>query len=259
MACIKCGKQEDLAESHIVPNFIRKRLTGEIGSNGNKKFSFEWNGTRKRTTQDLLKPHLMCRSCDSLMGSKVEKDIANLLMPKDVDIWSDWQQLPIVAKKIDGVFADSLHLGKYTYDGENEVLLDKFAILTAWRALHALALDNQLLSTRFLRSNQGIKINQTVIDYLFHDQPLTDGLSTYLYYCPPKMISFISGSEDKLPFSWIEIGEGNQISGVVVIFAFWIITWPLFDCEAVDYSMELQRFNQQAFTHGVGHVMKNIV
>jgi hypothetical protein len=43
MICIACGiESEKLAKSHIVPNFVRKRLTGQLDNEGNKKFKYKW-------------------------------------------------------------------------------------------------------------------------------------------------------------------------------------------------------------------------
>ena len=97
MICIACEKEfEKLAKSHVISNFFRKRMTGFYDDKGSKKFKFTWVGHRDLPKQDLPKPNLIFATCDSDLGSLVERDIPKLLMLADLERWDEWNKLPIV-------------------------------------------------------------------------------------------------------------------------------------------------------------------
>jgi len=43
----------------------------------------------------------------------------------------------------------------------------------------------------------------------------------------------------EMPFAWVELGDQNEFLGVAVMFACWMIVWPLFECELPRYSEKL--------------------
>ncbi|RDX38960.1 hypothetical protein DZA52_01610 [Vibrio campbellii] len=151
MICIACEKEfEKLAKSHVISNFFRKRMTGFYDDKGSKKFKFTWVGRRDLPKQDLPKSNLMCATCDGDLGSLVERDIPKLLMPADLERWDEWNKLPIESRAIDEVFDTPLWVGVYIYPQEHQSLLDRFAMSTAWRALHDMSSEGRALSTPFL-------------------------------------------------------------------------------------------------------------
>lgn len=255
MICIACGSDEAiLAKSHVISNFVRKRLTGERGANGSRKFSFKWIGRSDLPNQDLPKPYLMCKKCDNILGATVERNTAQLLMPDNVDLFHEWRNLPILECQIHGVFDEPLPLGIYDYPLSQQFLVEKFALSTAWRALHALAKEDEKLSKDFLSSARGRRVNQSVISHLFDDAILEEAFYAALYYWPPKTVQFITGKDDEMPFAWVELGDQNEFLGVAVMFAYWVIVWPLFECEEHQRSEKLNRLNKICFLNWVASV-----
>lgn len=118
--CISCHKlftEKKMAQSHIIPNFVRKRLTGEVTSNGNKNYIFKWVNRKDLPSQDLPKPRLMCQSCDNKLGNLVEAKAVSLLLPHDVDDPKSWDNLPIKKTSIDHISSESIAVWKYMYTG----------------------------------------------------------------------------------------------------------------------------------------------
>ncbi len=72
--CIQCLVNLADADSHVVPNSIRKRMYGEKRENG-KTFAFSYIGRPEPPNQDFPKPKLMCRTCDNKFGSGLEKTL----------------------------------------------------------------------------------------------------------------------------------------------------------------------------------------
>ncbi|WPO48684.1 hypothetical protein [Pseudomonas sp. S1Bt23] len=255
MICIACGSNEEtLAKSHVISNFVRKRLTGETGADGSRKFTFKWVDRNDLPKQDLPKPYLMCKKCDNTLGATVERDTAALLMPDNVDHFDAWRQLPILRHQICGVFDDPLNLGVYDYPLSQQFLIEKFALSTAWRALHALAKDGKSLSKAFLASARGRDINQSVIRNLFDDVSLENTFGASLYYWSPYTVQFITDKDDEMPFAWTELGDQNEILGVAVIFAYWAVVWPLFEYEPMQYFDKLDRLHKACFLDWIAQV-----
>jgi len=262
MICIACGtEKETLAKSHVVPNFIRKRLTGEVRENGSKKFSFNWVDRKDLPKQDLPKPNLMCEKCDNDLGARVENGIAPLLMPSRVDVQEEWDKLEIFPHKINDVFDEPLTLGVYNHPLRDQWRLEKFALSVAWRALHDLSKNGELFSSEFLGSARGSDINKTVVSHLFYNDVLPDPYYTLgstcnasIYYWSPSTVAFITNKDDEMPFAWAELAEGGEFLGVAVIFAYWVIVWPLFEYEDSQYSAKLKRLNKACFLDWIGQV-----
>jgi hypothetical protein len=262
MICIACGtEKETLAKSHVVPNFIRKRLTGEVRENGSKKFSFNWVNRKDLPKQDLPKPNLMCEKCDSDLGARVENGIAELIMPNRVDLQKEWDKLDIYQHDINGVFDEPLKLGVYQLPIDAQLRVEKFALSVAWRALHDLSKNGELLSNQFLGTARGVDINKTVVSHLFYNDELPDPYYSLeliydasIYYWSPKTVAFITGKDDEMPFAWAELSEGGEFLGVAVIFAYWVIVWPLFEHDGSQYPAKLKRLNKACFLDWVGQV-----
>lgn len=248
MICIACHTdKEELAKSHVISNFVRKRLTGELGSNGRKQYKFKWVGPSDLLTQDLPKPYLMCKDCDNLLGSMVERGAPPLLMPNDVENFGEWEKLTIKPTPLHRIFDDPLWLGVYQYPECQQTIIDKFAISTAWRALHSMSKEGRQLSRKFLTSERGDNINNLIIGHLFRNQSLHVAPRAALYYLGPKSASFISNNDDELPFAWAELGEKEELLGVAVMFAYWVILWPLFDYDQAYYFDKLEKVEKICF------------
>lgn len=266
MICIACQtEKETLARSHVIPNFIRKRLTGEKRGDGSKKYSFRWIARKDLPRQDLPKPNLMCEKCDNVLGANVENGIAELLMPECVDAYEEWKKLPILPHEIDDVFDVPLTLGVYDYPLSKLWKLEKFALSVAWRALHDLAKNGAPLSSAFLDSGRGAHINQTVIRHLFHDDELPNPYytlqTTYdarIFYWPPASVVIVTNKPDEMPFAWVELEDDAELLGVAVMFAYWVIVWPLFEHDGSQYIAKLNRLNKLCFLNWAGHVREQL-
>jgi hypothetical protein len=255
MICIACGlENEKLAKSHIVPNFVRKRLTGELDNEGNKRFKFKWVGRQDLPKQDLPKPYLMCKKCDNDLGAKVERDIAPFIMPDQVDDIASWDRLNIYIDTLDKVkvSGSSFHVGKYVCSNSEQLMLDKFSMSVAWRALHAMAKDGQPLSKKFLETVRGEKVNNTAINHIFNDKPPYDLYGASFYYIRPHSVLFITNEIDEYPFAWAELGTNQSDLGIAVIFGCWVIIWPLGGGGMAEYfdhldSLEIECFESWLF------------
>jgi hypothetical protein len=257
MICIACSKDhEKLASSHVISNFVRKRLAGIIREDGSKQYFFRWISQPKLPKQDLPKPALMCRECDSALGALVENEIAVLIMPSDVNVYAEWAKLPLSSVPIKGVFDSDFFLGVYNYQPERQWRIEKFALLTAWRALHAMHKDGLPLSTEFLESPRGGQINQHVLDHLFRNKKIEFGARAAFYYWSPYSVSVITGKDDEMPFAWTELGVAGEFLGVAVMFGYWVVVWPLFECEPDQVQEKLELLNRSCFLHWAAHVMK---
>jgi hypothetical protein len=259
MICIACGKeQQNLVNSHVVSNFIRKRLMGETKSDGSRKFSFRWVGRKDLPKQDLPKPRLMCKTCDNNLGKEVEDGIAELLMPDDVEAFDAWGDLPIRAHEIHGVFDDPLTLGVYDYPLSTQFMIEKFALSVAWRALHALAKDGEQHSCALLNSTRGANIDESVRHHLFSGACLQNTYDAFIYYWSPSTVNFITNNSGDMPFAWAELGDEGEFLGVTVMFAYWVIVWPLFERDRSQYSTKLDRLNKLCFMDWVAYVSRQL-
>jgi len=247
MQCIACGMDNiQLAKSHVIPNFIRKKLTGEETSCGNKKFQFNWVERPELPKQDLPKPFLMCKKCDNNFGAVIEREASKLLMPEDTDNWDDWEKLPIFPKELYLIFDTPLKVGVYDYSLEREQeFLNKFAMLTAWRALHFMAREKTPLSVKFLELGRGVQMDLAVRDYLISTESAPHSLpAAELYFLGPKTAAMTTGRDDEMPFAWAELGD-EELLGIGVTFAFWVILWPVF--EPINDHKKLTRLEELCF------------
>lgn len=259
MICIACGKEQpDLVNSHVVPNFIRKRLTGEKKSDGSRSFSFRWVGRKDLSKQDLPKPRLMCKGCDNNLGAEVEDGIAELLMPDNVDSLEAWNDLPIFPHEIHGVFDTPLTLGVYDHPLNKQFMIEKFALSVAWRALHALAKDGEQHCGALLSSERGLSIDKSVRQHLFGGASLQNAYAPFIYYWPPRTVNFITNNSGDMPFAWAELGDEGEFLGVGVMFAYWVIVWPLFERDSSQYSAKLDRLNKLCFMDWFAHVCRQL-
>jgi len=259
MICIACDKKvTQLAQSHVISNSFRKRLTGIVDSSGNKKFKFGWVDRPDLPRQDLPKPRLMCPKCDNELGAKIEMGAPSLLMPTNVDCVQEWEQLPIESEPLYGIFDTPLYVGVYNYPENESEVIDKFSLSVAWRSLHAMAKDGEQLSKNFLASARGETINNLTKKILFHDLGQSCAPRVSLYYLGPKSAAMTTNSHDEIPFAWTEIGDSGELLGVGVAFAYWVILWPLFECEPIEYFDKLTRLEQLCFREWRGHMMSEL-
>lgn len=255
MICIACeGNFEALAKSHVISNFFRKRITGWVDEKGAKKFRFTWVDRKDLPNQDLPKPNLMCVKCDSKLGSIVESNIPQLLMPSDIDNWGEWEKLPITQMAIDNVFDGFLWVGVYNYPNEQQNILERFSLSTAWRALHDMSREGRTLSSEFLKSKRGQLFDKLAKGYIFENKSRGEVRLASLYFLGPNSAKIISGQESEMPFAWAELGEGSEFLGVGVFLGLWVILWPLFESSASDYFDKLNKLERLCFLNWVGKI-----
>lgn len=106
----------------------------------------------------------MCKDCDSLLGSLIERETPSLLMPNDAENIEEWKKLPIEYTDLHWIFDTSFWLGVYYYPECQQTIIKKFVLSIAWRALHSMSKDGCKLSSDFLSTERGQKIDNLVID-----------------------------------------------------------------------------------------------
>ncbi|WP_199153805.1 hypothetical protein [Chromobacterium sp. ASV23] len=221
--CIKCLTKPADADSHVVPNSIRKRLYGEK-KNASKKFSFSYVGRPDLPTQDFPKPKLMCRECDSKFGSDLEKTLPQLLMPADVDSPESWNELGLIPLD-HGPFKD--------YPPKVKPLLKRNAALIAWKVMHAVARDGKAPDlSKFLHSPDGQALDREMLSFITQPdwKPSTISLKEpVLWKIEPKTAAALTREEDELPISWTVNYEPQQPKTAIIfaVFGFWIVGWQL--------------------------------
>ncbi len=229
--CIYCGCDDVmLADSHVIPKSIRKRLTGLKTSSGNTQYKFRWFDRPDLPSQDLPKPNLLCERHDNLFGSKIEGFAAQALMPAKHD-FSQSHHLPpnwkIISLPLD---EGEVRVGSYNApDAKFDDAVRKFAVLTAWRALHALRLDGEKPVVDFLRSVEGEQLNASTIRFLNLDTDHIDLLFenfAEIYFTGPDFAIDLTGSDEDMPFAYAYLERNNQIA-IGVMMGFWVIVWPL--------------------------------
>lgn len=256
MPCICCKEDNDLIDSHIISKFVRNRLTG-IENGASKRFEFRWSNGR-RPTQDLQKRKLMCSTCDNEAGSVIETLASRLLIPADPTSPTSWERLPFRVEDLIEIGSKPVRGAVYAYDTpkENDCIA-AFALLTAWRALHAMALDGEAAVINFLNSPQGAAIDHQTASY-FHSVHTTKRVGTppspaaHLYFLGPKSAAIISGKNDDMPFAWGFLDDDGPL-GIGVVFGYWIILWPFFD-ESTD-PQKAAALRQACFIHWHGQIV----
>lgn len=221
--CIKCLVNPADADSHVVPNSIRKRMFGEQRKNG-KKFAFFYIGRPKLPDQDFPKPKLMCRTCDSEFGSGLEKNLPELLMPADVDDQNSWNKLGLI-DLYNSPFKD--------YPPAVQPLLQRNAALIAWKVLHAVARDGQTPDlSNFLKTPDGKALDHAMLHFIIQQALPRATISLkapVLWKIEPKTAAVITGKDDELPISWAVIYESGkpEAASIVAVFGLWIVGWQL--------------------------------
>jgi hypothetical protein len=166
--CICCDSTAPLANSHIISNFVRKRLTGISDGKSQTKYEFRLLGhERVRISQDLPKPKLLCATCDSEFGSTIERPASQVILPQgDVSDPHAWASLQIRAHEMPFKIADlPFKVGSYQPKNfEDDCALEKFAVLTAWRALLAMSRSGEEEAREFLESDDGMASPEVVYE-----------------------------------------------------------------------------------------------
>lgn len=231
MNCICCKTDDKPIESHIISKFIRNRVTG-VGTGKDKKFVFQWSrGGKPR--QDLQKRKLMCARCDNEAGSAIESLVADLLIPSNPSSIAAWEELPFDYVTVIYIDIYPLNVGVYEYGNQTfQNGIAAFSLLTAWRALHAIAQDAYPNAVSFLDSQLGKSIDEAVSRY-FHDvhtsrQVKAPPMKAHLYFMGPRSVRNITRANDEMPFAWALL-EKDGVLGIGVAFAYWVVLWPLFD------------------------------
>lgn len=232
MNCIYCEEDKPLVESHVISNFIRMKLTGIVGQNSTKKFRFRMLGHKIYLTQDLPKPQLLCKECDNGFGTHIERMASRVMLPNgDISSPQAWNTLPLNMRSLPFEIAGlPLIVGSYQLrDFEDDCALQKFAVLTAWRALHAMARDGNEEVREFLESDGGRRVNSTTIQFLkqanSNDYFIYPYLPT-LHFLGPTSAANISGVDDEVPFAWAFLKSDKQ-NCMAVMLGYWVIIWPL--------------------------------
>jgi hypothetical protein len=231
-SCVCCGSNSNIVHSHVISNFIRKAITA-IQTPGSEKFHFRWHG-QSIPTQDLPKPKLMCNSCDEGFGNTIETPAAKLLLPNS--------ELPSLTTVPDSrstiqlrefpfeIGDQSFKAGEYQFiRDEDDCVMCKFSVLTAWRALHAMAREGNEGTLKFLATEDGKKVCNETLEFLKTTGPKSYLFFPYLaplYLLGPNSAAAVTGANDEVPFAWAFIQFKEQ-SCVSVILGYWVIIWPL--------------------------------
>lgn len=230
MKCICCPMEGPIVDSHVISNFIRKAITGIDTPNG-RKFQFRYVGRRDLPKQDLPKPKLLCENCDNKFGATIEGPAASVLIPKgDLASIAVWERLPLKYVTILEIEGQPLIAAQYrAEDDRSECALDKFTVLTAWRALHAMNANGDADAVDFLASDEGNRLQELTINFLNssdHTNYLHFPYYSQLYFFGPKSAAIISGADDEVPFAWTFVRSGAQV-GIAVLLGYWVILWSL--------------------------------
>lgn len=260
MTCICCKTNSACVDGHIISKFIRNRVTGIDAVVGKrvvgKRYKFRWQG-EKKPTQDLQKRALMCAKCDNGVGAAIERRAASLLMPIDPSSPAQWEKMPLVSDQLLTLCGAPFRLAYYDYEScLDQDCLDAFALLTVWRALHALALDGNAPATKYLNSPKGKAKSNEIGDFLLDAHTTNEiGLpplpTAVLYYQGPRTTMFLSAKNDEMPFAW-SVLEGEEPLGVAVLFGFWVILWPFFDEQ--DEPEKYEVFKTKCFVDWYGQI-----
>lgn len=208
-------------KSHVVPRSIRKCLYGEP-RRGGTAFAFEYAGRKDLPRQDFPKPALMCIECDNGFGGTVEKNIPRLLLPSDVGSWEQWVRLGLEPASLGGYrFFD--YSGSSHFDQ-----IERFAALTAWRAMHAMARDGSAVIGELVASAAGMSLDEAMLAYIEGKPPLPDVVLSKpsLFWLSRKQIAEVTGEDDRLPISWAALGAPGNVA-LAVLFGCWLVTWRL--------------------------------
>jgi len=231
MKCIRCQQEKELSNSHVISKFIRMSLTGIIDEKNRKTFRFRFNGNSK-IDQDLPKPKLMCGVCDNGYCSRIEDSAKRVLIPEgDLGIADTWTIRPLRTRTIDlGAAGSSVCVSEFhPKDAFEDRSINKFTVLTAWRALHSLEREGHPFARNFLQTDAGKELDTRTIAFLDSDFPGDDLLfenNARLHFLGPVGATQITGENDEMPFAWNFI-ECEKQSCVSVLMGYWTIIWPL--------------------------------
>lgn len=233
MTCIYCGSTvAKMANSHVISNFIRKRLTGMVGPKGSKTYQFRWFERPDMPEQDLPKPQLLCVEHDNRFGQVVESPAAIVLMPNPANFLTS-ATVPLGWHTVALPLADEIKsITVAEYRPSNKVDDDailRFPVLTAWRALHALKSDGHPDVIAFLSTAEGKELNEKTVKFLDPEAKNVDIGYEYIapiYLTGPQHACFLTGSDEDMPFAYAYLENDGQ-SCVAVLLGYWIIIWPL--------------------------------
>lgn len=248
--CIRCGQNVQLISSHIISEFMRNAFFGTSPKKSESvrmphhrrqvdAYTSKLRVTKKAGAQSLPTQSLMCRSCDSELGSNIEHPVAKLISHLGLArhpgrIYGLDRNAPM-CETIDSPFGESVHTGgpRYFYR-EYDELPGEVALcarLSCWRAMHAMARDGHSLVSAFLSSSSGQKID-TDVKLIWNGQ--TDHADSYddvqLFVVPAELlIDTMGGSDVLLPFGWYwvegKVQQGAALVGTVVWCAHWVAFW----------------------------------
>lgn len=252
--CILCHKHQQLAKSHVVSDFVQQRLMGEVTPGTTKHLlKFSTGGRTWPLSQKLPQFPLMCADCDSEMGSKIEGPGAMALLgawsvTNPCEFSGNVRLRSREVKRDAGaslwayeVWPDDLALQK---------ALDKFAILTAWRAMHAELILGTTPVTEFLATNEGANLDAVTRKMLQgHTVSARENPNrASLLALPVSTLFELTGSKSlpTLCTGFATLGEANAI---VVRFGLWQVVWPL-NYQASEMLYELEEELLRAWVTG---------
>ena len=221
--CIKCLVKPADANSHVVPNSIRKRIYGEMTEKG-KKFSFIYLNRSDLSNQDFPKPHLMCTDCDNKFGSDLEKDLPAILMPANVNDPKDWDKLNL----------NKLNHGPFKeYSLEAQPLLKRNAALIAWKVMYAVVRDGKAPElSHYLDTPAGKTLDRAILNFITgqEDPQHTISLREPVFWkIEPQTAAAITGKNDALSISYAVIYEDGKPENAIIlaVFGLWVVAWEL--------------------------------
>lgn len=245
MTCIYCGKSNvTMAKSHVISNFIRKRITGIEDANGIKKFHFRWIDRPDLPHQDLPKPYLLCKKHDTEFGIVIEGPASQALIPENnnfatsIEVPRRW-----VVRDVSFNLGERVAFSIAEHKAENfesDDAMRRFAVLTAWRALHDMKLDGNSDVVEFLASPEGKILDKETVKFLNLETTEADFSYQYfaeIYLVGPVYAAQTTASVDDLPFAYAYLNQDSQ-SCIAVLLGLWVIIWPLIPDSHKNYNLQ---------------------
>lgn len=139
-----------------------------------------------------------------------------------------WDKLPFYDSLVGTFKGNEISFPAYDYAEPEATEIDRFAVLVAWRALHAEAISHNVsrILMEFMKSPVGQRLDQSAKTFIAGAALREcDGVERPdLWRLHPQMLVDISNDEEELPISWGIIGQ-SKVEAVVVLFGFWLVFW----------------------------------
>ncbi|MFK4447130.1 hypothetical protein ABH944_007423 [Caballeronia udeis] len=238
--CIYCGESKDLANSHVISEFIRNKLFGQDSRKSNR-YDFKSkraNGVRSAAanvkiiaTQSLPTAPLMCIECDSHFGGTIEAEVSRLIDNSGIAQKPNliYTSLNLTrAPHEETLLGRDAPCGYSVFDScpiENLTLLGHFARLTCWRAMHAMARSGISEVEKFIKSPLGAAADMNARNLLdSKDRTILDHAELLL---PDKelLLDTLGGNTSWSSYGWYWSHDNALGKAVVVWCSHWVAVW----------------------------------